>query len=270
MDIRAKKIILKAKKQVFSGMLGNNSSLFKGQGFDFMELRQYQEYDDVKHIDWITTAKKNTPYVKVFHEQRQLQIALLPLLTGSLYFGTKGLKYEQLARVCAILGFVAMKNSDCCTALEYSTTSYKKQRPIKNSFALHQYLTDLLEFNYLQHKIDPTHLSKLKLRPSLLFVLGDFVGNYDLSKLSAKHDVVAIIIRDRFEKDPQPLGIIDAIDPVYGSKAQLNCDNEFTKNYKAKMAENDRKLITHFQKYGIRHLTIYSDEDPYKKLLQNF
>ncbi len=70
MDKKAKKIILKSKKQVYSDRLGNNPSMFHGEGYEFSELREYLYGDDVRKIDWKSTAKLGKPFVKVYKEER--------------------------------------------------------------------------------------------------------------------------------------------------------------------------------------------------------
>ena len=262
MDYKAKQIKLEAKKQVFSGMLGNNSSLFKGQGFDFMELRQYQDGDDVKHIDWIITAKKGKPFVKIFHEQRQLNITLLPLLSGSLHFGTKRLKSELLTHIYAILAFVALKNGEKCQKIVEN-----RVKKISNQYQIEEDIKYLLNYEYLNKKVDIKDFENIRLKKSLLFILGDFVGDFDLSSLSKKHDIVAIIIRDRFEQNPSDLGYIDAIDPNTSTQSELYFSKEFCQSYKKAILENDKKLYAHFKKHRVRYQKIYTDENPYKKLL---
>jgi len=262
MDYKARKIKLQAKKQVFSGMLGSNSSLFKGQGFDFMELREYQDGDDVKHIDWIATAKKNKPFVKIFHEQRQLNIAILPLLSGSLHFGTTRLKSELLTHIYAILAFVALKNGEKCQKI-----LHHQPQKITNHYEIEEDIKYLLNYEYINKEVDLKDYENIKLSKLLLFILGDFVGDFDLSKLAKKHDVVAIIIRDRFEENPSDLGYIDAIDPTTGGKRELYFSSEFCNEYKKTILENDKKLYTHFKRHRVRYQKIYTDENPYKKLL---
>ena len=91
-NITLQKILIKSKKAAFSHIIGNNSTLFKGEGYDFVELREYEDGEDIKKIDWKTTAKMQKPYVKVFHSQRELNISIVPILNGSIHFGTTRLK----------------------------------------------------------------------------------------------------------------------------------------------------------------------------------
>jgi len=100
-----KKIILKTKKQVYGDMLGNNASLFQGEGFEFAELREYVYGDDVRKIDWKTTAKLGKPFVKIYKEERELNVVVVSMLGGSVYFGTVKQKSDIMAEVVATLGF---------------------------------------------------------------------------------------------------------------------------------------------------------------------
>ena len=77
-----KKIVLKARKQVFGEMLGNNASLFQGEGFEFTELREYVYGDDVRKIDWKTTAKLGKPFVKIYREERELNVVTAMMMGG--------------------------------------------------------------------------------------------------------------------------------------------------------------------------------------------
>lgn len=112
MDKKVKKIAIKARKAVFSEMIGNNSSKYFGEGYDFAELREYQSGDDIKKIDWNITAKLKKPHIKMFYAGRELNIAIAPILNGSLHFGTTKFKSDLVAEICAILGFSAIKQSD--------------------------------------------------------------------------------------------------------------------------------------------------------------
>ena len=67
-SIRALEIKTKGlTKQVFSGQY---KSAFKGRGMSFSEVRDYQIGDEVRTIDWNVTARYNSPFVKVFEEER--------------------------------------------------------------------------------------------------------------------------------------------------------------------------------------------------------
>ena len=56
---------------------GSFRSLYRGQGIEFSGVRDYIRGDDIRSIDWNVTARMGHPYVKVFEEERELQIFLV-------------------------------------------------------------------------------------------------------------------------------------------------------------------------------------------------
>src|SRR5215813_9943200 len=67
---------------------GDYRSLFYGYGIDFADLREYQPEDDVRYIDWNVTARMNTPYVRQYVEDREINAWFLVDLSPSMDFGT--------------------------------------------------------------------------------------------------------------------------------------------------------------------------------------
>ncbi len=270
--IKAKRIMLKTKKQVFGDMLGNNASLFQGEGFEFAELREYIYGDDVRKIDWKTTAKLGKPYVKVYREERELNVAVSTMLGGSTYFGTCCQKSEYIAQIIAILGFSAVKNSDKFSHLIYADKLYSHSKPSKKMHAVNKEIDRVLEFNPLGLQSDfagwsETTFQRVR-KKSLLFLISDFVGEVDLRLLSRKHDVFAIIVRDRFEEEPQGLGYIRLVDPEGSGSFEGEVGSSTLKHYRAALKANDKELYKQFRKNGIRYAKIFTDEDPAVKLLK--
>src|SRR5688572_14766326 len=67
---------------------GDYRTLFHGAGVDLATLREYQHGDDVRYIDWNVTARMETPYVRVYDEDRDITAWLLLDLSPSVDFGT--------------------------------------------------------------------------------------------------------------------------------------------------------------------------------------
>src|SRR5574343_492802 len=92
---------------------GEYHSAFKGRGMSFSEVREYAPGDDVRTIDWTVTARFNTPYVKVFEEERELSVVLLVDVSASGFFGTqKQYKKDLITELCAVVAFSASTNND--------------------------------------------------------------------------------------------------------------------------------------------------------------
>ena len=272
MSKHTKKILLKARKQVFGEMLGNNASLFQGEGFEFTELREYVYGDDVRKIDWKTTAKLGKPYIKIYNEERELNIVTAVMMGGSTYFGTVKQKSELMAELVALLGFSAVKNSDLFSNVIFSDKLYAMSKPNKKFFAIQDAVTKVEGFEMLGKTSDykgftDTLYKRIK-RKSLLFIISDFVGEIDLALLSKKHDVVALIIRDKFEENPSELGYIRVLDMESPKSFEGNIGKSEVQSYEKALLENDAKLYANFKKNAIRFTKIYTDEEPYLKLIK--
>ena len=270
MNKTAKKILLKTKKQVYGDMLGNNASLFHGEGFEFAELREYIYGDDVRKIDWKTTAKLGKPYVKIYHEERELNVAVVSVLGGSVYFGTHQQKQDSIAKVVSTIGYSAVKNSDLFSHYIVADKLYDIQKPTKKLYGVKKAVESIVEFESLGKNCDfamVTQMIKDRIKKkSLLFIVSDFVGEFDLKLLSKKHDIVAVIVRDRFEEDPSELGYLQLIDPATKARFEANIDSSTLKAYKKALYENDERLYKQFKKNSIRFVKVYTDEDAGLKL----
>jgi len=272
MNKQTKKIILKTKKQVFGDMLGNNASLFHGEGFEFAELREYIYGDDVRKIDWKTTAKLGKPFVKVYREERELNVLISTMLNGSTYFGTVRQKSDYIAELVAILGFSAVRNSDLFSYLNFADKLYHHSKPSKKLFAVSRETEYAMGFNPLGREGDfrgwtDTIYKRVK-KKSLLFLISDFVGDVDLRLLAKKHDLFAVIVRDRFEENPSELGYLRLVDTESKKSYEGDINSTTIRSYEKALKENDQKLYKQFKEQGIRYVKLFTDEDPMIKLMK--
>jgi len=270
----AKKILIKTKRAVFSEIIGNNPSIFKGEGYDFLELREYEIGDDVKKIDWIISAKLQKPYVKVFHEERELNIVVVSILNGSVYFGTKRLKQELIAEISSIIGYSCVKNQDLFNQFIFADRLYSYQKPSKKLFSVKKAVDDIVNFNSIGKGVDSKNivetLNKMLKRKSLIFVVSDFFEPIDLKILNRKHEVFGIMVRDRFEENPKEFGFLNLIDPQNGKTLEGSFSKSAIKRYKKSILERDSKVYRNFKESRIRFTKIYTDEEPFIKLTKLF
>ncbi len=269
-----KKIVIKTRRQIFSEINGNNPSIFEGEGFDFVELREYNYGDDIRKIDWNVTARMQKPYIKVFHEERELNIVIVSLLGGSVHFGKKRFKQDVIAEVGALLAFSALKNGDLFTSFIYTDDIKKDIKPTKNIHAVEKMVDSILSFDVMGEIVDSQNLSKIlfkKLkRRSIIFMIGDFFDQFDFKILSKKHEVVALIVRDRLEESPPEFGMVDLIDPQNLRGSLMNIDKKAIKRYKERLHSKDMDLYKNFSKNRVSFTKIYTDEDPFVKLSKLF
>ena len=250
--------------------MGNNPSLFQGEGFEFAELREYVYGDDVRKIDWKTTAKLGKPFVKIYHEERELNVVVSSMMSGSMHFGIKRAKSEVVSELVGILGFSAVKNADLFSHLIYADKLYRYSKPSKKFFAVSKEIEESLNFEPLGRSCDykgwcDTLYKRVK-KKALLFMISDFIGDIDLRLLSKKHDLFCIIVRDRFEEDPKELGYIRLIDPEGAGSFEGDINSSVMLEYKKAIKANDKKLFKQFRENGIRYAKIYTDDEVFIKL----
>lgn len=256
-------ILLKARRQIVNDRIGNNPSLFRGEGYDFIELREYVAGDDTRHIDWNITAKMRRPFVKVFREERELSVVTVAMLGGGLYFGTAGLKIESVAETVALVGYSALGNGDLFSHFNFSEAMRDEIRASKKRFAVAESVETLMNAELLNRKADYANMAqtlyrRLK-RRSLIVVIGDFFDIPDMRLLAKKHEVVAIVVRDRFEENPEPMGFSALIDPESGAVLEGDFNARSVTKYRNKIREHDAALFDRFRKDGIRATKLYTD-----------
>lgn len=260
---KLQKILVRARRQVFSEMVGNNPSIFQGEGYDFIELREYMPGDDIRHIDWNITAKMCTPFIKVFREERELNIVLVSVLNGSVHFGSKKFKQEVIAEVVALLSFSTLKNGDLLSSYAFTDTMVSSSKPSKKLQQVQKNVDEILEFNALEKKVDfkviaETLYKRLK-RKSLIIVIGDFFEIPDFKLLAKKHEVIAIIVRDHLEEKPPAMGFSSLVDPESGMNLESDFNTSSVKEYIKKVQAHDHKLYETMRKHQVRFTKIYTD-----------
>src|SRR5260370_12341959 len=113
MHKKVRRVEIRANRLVGETLAGQYPSVFKGQGMNFDEVREYQPGDEVRSIDWNVTARMNHPFVKKFVEERELTLMLVVDVSGSGLFGSREQsKRELAAEIASVLAFSAIRNND--------------------------------------------------------------------------------------------------------------------------------------------------------------
>jgi uncharacterized protein (DUF58 family) len=274
MNTTFKTLQLKARHQVYTLLSGHNLSKLHGEGYDFSELREYQMGDDIRKINWTITAKLGKPYIKELHANRELSVVVSAFMDGGLYFGEGKAKQEKLVEIATLLGYATHQQSDLFTGIAYLENDLISTPPTKQLYTIEEFSRTLYESSLLATRVNKQeaveNLFKRIQKPSLLFVLGDYLDPIDLSLLAQKHEVIVVIIRHREEESPKKLGEVMLTNPQDKSSLETYFSHRSISGYLEKLMENDTNLFRHFSQYGIRYIKIYTDEDAIGKLLTLF
>lgn len=202
-----RRIEIKTKRLVNEVFAGEYESVFKGQGVEFTEVREYVPGDDVRRIDWNVTARMGHPYVKKFREERELTLVFVVDASSSEYFGTTCRQKINLAsEVTALLSFAALSNNDKVSLLLFTDRIEEFLPPKKGKTHILRIIRDLIYFTptgkgtSIENALE--HLNKLVRKRAIVFLMSDFMdsGYEKAMKITAKrHDLIAVRILDPLE-----------------------------------------------------------------------
>ena len=238
---KVRQIEIRTKSLVNDLFGGEYHSVFKGRGMTFSEVREYSPGDDIRMIDWNVTARSNTPFIKIFEEERELTVYLVVDISRSGHFGTTNqFKSELAAEIAAVLGFSAIKNKDKVGLILFSDHVEKYIIPKKDKSHILRVVREVL-FNEPQArktslKSGLDFLMNVAKRKSVVFLISDFLDNQfwkSLKLANRKHDMIGIRISDQAEENIPNLGLV---------KIQ---DTESQSEFWADMSSNvDRELLS--------------------------
>jgi len=228
----------KSKRQANELFAGQYESAFKGRGVEFAEVREYQVGDDIRTIDWNVSARFGLPFVKVYHEERELTVILLLDLSGSHLFGTRvKFKRELLAEVTGVLAFLAIRTNDKVGAILFSSRVEKYIPPRKGASHVWRLIKEIFTYEPDNMSTDIasalSYLNRVVQRRAVVFLISDCVdlGFEQALRLSAKkHDLTVIRISDPAEEELPNLGLIITRDPENGQVAVINTGSKGLRN----------------------------------------
>jgi len=274
-----RRLELKSRRLMDSPALGQYESVFRGQGVEFSEVRAYQPGDPFQAIDWKVTARMRRPYVKRFVEERELTVLLVVDLSASNDFGTRGaLKRDLATEVASVLALAAMRTGDRVGLLIFTDRIERFIRPRRGRNRNLRLLYDLVSCVPEGKKTDldlaVSAASRLLTVRSLVFIVSDFVGAASLAcpflSLSARHDVIAVDVRDPAELRVPPSGWVEVEDPESGERAVVDLsDPHMRAAFEGEAAAEDAALERMFARCRVDRLRIRTDQ-AYEPALASF
>ena len=228
-------IELRTRKLVETLFSGSYRSVFRGQGIEFAEVRDYQEGDDFRAIDWNVSARFGHPYVKSYAEERELTLLLLVDQSGSLHFGRPLSKAALAVEVGAVLALAATRNNDRVGALLFADQVEYVVRPEKGRAHALRVIRDLVAFTPQGRGTNLAdalrYAAKLLSHRAIVAVLSDFRAEgweEPLARLAGDHDVVAITVDDPRELTIPDAGWVDFTDAETGRRVLLDTSHPKT------------------------------------------
>jgi uncharacterized protein (DUF58 family) len=261
---------------------GEYLSVFRGQGMEFAEVREYDPGDDVRSIDWNVTARMGHPYVKKYVEERELTMLLAVDLSGSEQFGTRGrFKAELAAELAAVLALSAVRNNDRVGLLIFTDRIEHFVPPRKGRRHVLRLIRDLLAFRpagrgtELPSALD--YAARLLRHRAIVFLLSDFQHGQPAAfersvRLAAKrHDVVAVHITDATEERLPPVGLLVMVDPESGREVVIDAGSARVRHRFEEGVRVQRDVLRRtFRRLGVDEVEVRTDASYVEPLLAFF
>lgn len=227
---QVKLIELKTRGLVNAVFTGEYRSVFKGQGMEFAEVREYMPGDEVRSIDWNVTARMGRPFIKRYVEERELTVMLALDVSGSERFGTvRRFKSELATEFAALIAMSAVRNNDRVGLLFFTDRVEYVVPPRKGKRHVLRLLRDLLAFQpeATGTNFEPAmeYMQRTLHQHTIVFVVSDFQAqgmDRPLSSLAQRHDLVAVTVTDPSERTLPDVGVARLVDPESGSVVEID------------------------------------------------
>ena len=263
---------------------GNFRSIYLGRGLDFEEVRPYQPGDEMRDMDWRTTARTGKPYLKVYREEHQPPLHIVVDRGASMRFGTrKQLKVTLAARIAAIFAFAAMPSNTCiggtlwqpggfalpCLNGEEGATRLVRAAIAPCPPLPHDSNNEASTFAEMLRELD----AQLP-RGSRLVLISDFAQLHEqdlpvLMRLASHHDVLALQVMDSAEETLPNVGMMRFLDVASGNLRWLDTGSQRVRSVFHRQAEAlhaQQKVL--FERIGVQLHRCGTEDDAYQLFLK--
>ena len=252
---------------------GDYRTLFRGFGLDLADLREYQYHDDVRHIDWNVTARLDTPYVREYHEDRDVTAWFLLDLSPSIDFGSREVRKRSVSsEFVTVLARLLSRHGNRVGALFYGDR-VDNVIPAKSG---RRHVLHILHAMLTRPEVKLSAATDLKVllqtafglmkRRSLVFVVSDFMSapgwEEPLARLSLRHELTAVRLYDPLEMELPDLGMVTVQDAETGEQVLVDThDRRFRKRFAFIAEEREKALRSAFRQAGVDALELSTDDD---------
>lgn len=276
---KIRQIEITTSRLVTDAFAGQYHSVFKGQGIEFDEVREYQMGDDIRSIDWNVTARTGKPYVKQFIEERELTVMIMVDLSASARFSSiNELKSQLAAEMSALLALSAIRNNDKVGLIIFTDDIELFIPPRKGRGHVLRLIREVLYFKPKGTSTDIRQalefMTRVTTRKAITFLISDFlchnlessqdevddVFRKKLSMAHQRHDLIAVTLNDPREMKLPDCGLLTLEDAETGRLVCVDAGNARVRESYAKSNQvRIAKREAFFRSLGIDYINISTD-----------
>jgi uncharacterized protein (DUF58 family) len=280
---RVRRLEIRTRWLVDSLLSGEFASVFSGRGMELSHVRAYQPGDDVRQIDWKVTARRGTPYVRRFVEERDLTVMLVVDVSASGGLGPGHRSTgEVAAEIAAALAFVALRNNDRVGLVLVSDRVERFVAPAGGRKHVVRLLADLLDHRARGTSTDLSraleHVDKTVASRGIVFLLSDFIQDHRdlvyraaLGRVARKHDLVGVRLGNQATDDLPAVGWVELLDPESGRRITIDTGNPRVRDrYRRSIARAASELSSLLGEIGAEIVEVDTSGDPLQPLAEFF
>ncbi len=283
---KVRHIEVRTRRMVDDTLAGSYHSVFKGQGMNFDEVREYVPGDEIRTIDWNVTARTGVPHIKKFTEERELTIMLMIDISGSGNFGSGNQsKREMMAELGSVFAFSAVRNNDKVGLVLFSDFVELYMPPAKGRSHILRVIREILFFQPGGKGTDIGNaldfVNRVAKRKCVTFLISDFClpDDFDdslnlirpkLQITGRRHDLITVSVTDPREEELPDVGSITLEDAETGEQIILNTADASTRQAYSNLAADRKSKFAHTVRSSGIDLLELSTDTPYLGALMGF
>lgn len=275
---KIREIEIVTRRLLSGSLVGDTRSAQKGVGFEFDQLREYQQGDDVRSIDWRASARMNKLLFKQYIEERRRTILVAVDVSHShIFSSTDSVAQDVFAQIASVLALVAEYGKDQIGLLLFSDTVEYYIPPAAGKFHVRKIMETVFTFEPRSKKTNISvaleHMAKLKRKDAILFVLSDFIDSgFDrqLSLASMMYDVIAVRYLDKNEKTLPFVGFLTIEDIETGEINTIDVSEKGSSPVNVFLHTRLTEQNELFKKYGVSVIDIEHDRNFISDIIRFF
>lgn len=275
---KVRKVKIVANRSVSDVLAGQYRSVFRGQGIEFDEVREYQPGDEIRSIDWNVTARTGSPFIKRYIEEREMTVMILMDISASGIFGSSDRsKLDVMIEMIAVLMFSALKNGDKVGLILFAGDTNLYFPPRKGKSNVLRLIREMLATKPVAQRADIDRalqfLNRVQKRKAVVFVVSDFQEQDSFQALALsrmRHDLIAMTVSDVREQELPKVGFVKLQDAETGQTIELDAGHPAVRRWFSEHASAKRnELTTGLRRIRVDQLEINTHES-YANNLRRF
>jgi uncharacterized protein (DUF58 family) len=270
-----KQIEITTRRLLSGSQIGDSRSALKGSGLEFDQIREYQQGDDVRFVDWRATARAGKLLVKQYIEERNRTVVVAVDCSASLSFASGEMsKQDLMAKVASVLALTADYGKDQVGLLLFTDEVECFIPPARGRHHVRAVMEALFSHKPQSKKTRLAaaveKISQLKRSDVIVFLLSDFIDDRcdkELAILAHRFDVVAVRCRDARESVVPVCGLLLLCDSETGEESLVDTRNARLNRL---LVERDEAVKRLLRKLRIDSLELTPHEDFWRELIAFF